>query len=892
MSSSTARRNRGLPVVLVLAVLAAIPLVGVVMLSTREVSSAVQERSRVKEVEILAEDAILMGELRTAFVSERNWFLIERGLEEVRLPPDFVQDVAGVNVVAELQTARAKTDGLFELLATRATVSPSVAMELAHSIRSIRTSDQNTPELLARYSEPQLLVDAASNQIFRELLRLSRDLPNGDGLARTVEVLGAAERSRVEVAVQQAAIYATLFDLGQDLNSQYFILLDSDSSYQDSIGVMEELSEPDSRTTSALAILNQDPDVIQFRQIVNDKVEDALANGNSAPKFKLSMLSDIISGFQVIFSASVASVERHNILLEAGGDDLAAVASQLESESNSRVREASLIGGLFLLASGLAVLGSMRMLVRPLDQLAQSAADLSSGTSHRSVSRKGPMEVREAARAIEAADTNLALAQEQALALASGNLDDPSLSTEVRGNLGSSLQDAVKMLAETIKRNEEFSKRLEHEATHDSLTGIANRSASIEAIKAAICAQVDSGSALAVMFIDLDGFKSVNDRLGHQVGDTVLQEVSRRLENALRPGDHVGRLGGDEFVVVAAQVSDLDEAVMLGQRLVGAVCAEMTFDGVTVGVGASVGLAFGSPEDDLIPEQLLSDADLAVYRAKGLGSGRVEVCDDQLRQQVALEASLTEALRRGLDRGEFRVHYQAVVSPEHHQLKSLEALVRWDRPGHGLLEAANFIEFADRSDLIVEIDRQVLDIVSTQMREWSSHSVLGDIPISVNISGRNLSSNGFVGDIIERVENGELDPTRLTLEVKENSLFENLDLHAPRLQRLRDVGIQIAIDNFGTGYTSLAQMRHLPVDILKIDSSFVSSVTRSDTDRDLIKMIMATGQILGATILAEGVETTEQAERMVDLGTDEMQGYLFSRSLPASELLEALGIDA
>jgi EAL domain-containing protein (putative c-di-GMP-specific phosphodiesterase class I) len=218
--------------------------------------------------------------------------------------------------------------------------------------------------------------------------------------------------------------------------------------------------------------------------------------------------------------------------------------------------------------------------------------------------------------------------------------------------------------------------------------------------------------------------------------------------------------------------------------------------------------------------------------------------------------------------------------------------VRWDRPGHGLLEASSFIELAGHSDLIIEIDRQVLDIVSKQLVEWSSHPLLGKIPISVNVSGRNLSSEGFVDGIIERIEKRGLDPTRLTLELKENTLFENLGLHAPRLQRLRDAGIKIAVDNFGTGYTSLAQMRDLPIDILKIDSSFVRTVTRSSTDRDLIKMIMATGQILGATILAEGVETVEQAEQMIALGTDEMQGYLFSRSLPAEELLDALGIDA
>ncbi len=893
----TTSRTRGLPVVLVLAVLAAIPLAGVVVLSIREISSAVRQRTRIDEVELLADDAILIGELRTALVSERNWFLIERGLEEVQLPPGFVERVAEVDVVTELQAAREITDQLIVQLAARETVesttaSTLAASTLAESIRAVRTSDQNTPDVLEQYRSPQRLLDATSTAVFRELLRLAQNLPAGDGLARTVQVLEAAERSRVEVAVQQAAIYGTLFDLEQDLHSQYFILMDSDLAYQTSLDLMQERSDPDSRTIGALTDLNQDPDVQRFRQVVRDKVEEALANGYSSPEFTLSVLSDIITGFQVMFSASVASVEHHNILLAAAGDDLADVANDLESESNARVWEAGLIGGLFLLASGLAVFGAMRILVRPLNQLAQSAADLSSGNTHRLIPSTGPMEVRAAAGAIQAADANLALAQQQALALANGDLADPCLNATVRGNLGYSLQDAVTRLAETIKRNEEFSKRLEHEATHDSLTGIANRAASIEAIEAAIGAQTESGHPLAVMFIDLDGFKAVNDRLGHHVGDRVLREVSRRIQGSLRPGDHVGRFGGDEFVVVASKVSGLEEAVGLAERLVQAVCAVMMFDGVSVSVGASVGIAIGSVEDQAGPAQLLSDADLAVYQAKGLGSGRVEVCDDELRQRVAVQASLTEALRRGLDQDEFCVHYQAVISPDHNQLKSLEALVRWDRPGHGLLEASNFIEFAGHSDLIIEIDRRVLDIVSEQLDEWSSHPLLGKIPISVNISGRNLSSEGFVDSIIERVKNRGLDPARLTLELKENTLFENLGLHAPGLQRLRDVGIQIAIDNFGTGYTSLAQMRDLPIDILKIDSSFVRTVTRSSTDRDLIKMIMATGQILGATILAEGVETVEQAEQMIALGTDEMQGYLFSRSLPADELLDALGIDA
>jgi diguanylate cyclase (GGDEF)-like protein len=382
------------------------------------------------------------------------------------------------------------------------------------------------------------------------------------------------------------------------------------------------------------------------------------------------------------------------------------------------------------------------------------------------------------------------------------------------------------------------------------------------------------------MFLDLDGFKEINDRLGHQAGDIVLETTAHRLVSAVREGDHVGRLGGDEFIVIAEPVDGVAEAMELAERLLDIVSQPLLVRGTSVSVDACIGVALAH-ETDLTADELLRDADLAVYEAKTLGRGRVELCDDDLRVQMTRQADLESALSKAIANDELTVHYQPTVHPQTAAILAIEALVRWQRPGHGLLLPVDFIPLAERSNLIIEIDRWVAEEVARQIESWEREdNELASVPIAVNVAGRHLGADTLVADILEPLHRHHVDPARLIIEVTERALFSDLAEVVPKLNELRSKGVKVAIDDFGTGYTSLAHLRTLPVDILKIDHCFTSDGTAGP----LVKLIIDTGHLLGAEITAEGVETSEQAEFLTRLGSDGLQGYLFGHPCPPDEL--------
>jgi diguanylate cyclase (GGDEF)-like protein len=435
-----------------------------------------------------------------------------------------------------------------------------------------------------------------------------------------------------------------------------------------------------------------------------------------------------------------------------------------------------------------------------------------------------------------------------------------------------------------LSQHDEFRRRLAHEAAHDGLTNLPNRNASLAQLTRSLARTTRSGSQLAVLFIDLDHFKDVNDGLGHQAGDTVLAEVAQRLVMHVREGDHVGRLGGDEFVVIAEPVHDIDEAVHLSERILGALAKPFAIDGSSVVVGASIGIAL-SDGRQLTSDELIRDADLAVYRAKATGRGGIEICDEELRNEHAEAADLESALRRAIDQGELLVHYQPIVDGRTRRLHALEALVRWQRPGFdALIPPDQFIGFAERTNLIIDLDCWVLQEVAAQIARWKSDPDVVTVPVAINTSRRHLADAGFVDDILTPLRQHGLEPSDIIIEVTESALLDDLASAAAKLQVLRGAGVSIAIDDFGTGYTSLAHLRSLPVDVLKIDRAFSMNATRDANDASIVKLIIDTGHLLGATVTAEGVETELEAAKLIDLGSDNLQGYLFARPRPADDV--------
>ncbi len=533
-------------------------------------------------------------------------------------------------------------------------------------------------------------------------------------------------------------------------------------------------------------------------------------------------------------------------------------------------------------AAALVILGVLALIVliaRPVRRMADVAELISVGQLDVDLDENGPTEIRNSARAMNQALQSLRNTEAQAVALAEERLDDPILESQAVGGIGESLQTAVARLASSLNERETFQQKLAHEAAHDGLTKISNRNAVLRHLEAALARTRRSSTSLAILFLDIDDFKAINDAHGHHAGDAVLRNVATRLVTSIRDGDLAGRMGGDEFVVVAEAVEDIDEALALSERVVDAVSQPVTFDGGTFIPSLSIGVAIADGE--LSADELIRDADLAVYRAKSLGKGRTEVCDEDLRGEVRERESIEKALDDAIDTGQFVLHFQPSVDATSHKITSFEALIRWNHPERGVVGPNDFIPIAERSSLIARIDRWVLRAASQQLAEWTDHADFAKLPVAVNISGRHLGSGTLTDDVLDALTDHGVDPQRLLLEVTETALLADLVTAARELTQLREAGVRVALDDFGTGYMSLSHLRSLPVDVLKIDQTFIAEMV-ADADHPLIRLIVDTGHLLGVDVTAEGVETPMQATALTEMGVDSLQGFLFGRPVDST----------
>jgi diguanylate cyclase (GGDEF)-like protein len=427
---------------------------------------------------------------------------------------------------------------------------------------------------------------------------------------------------------------------------------------------------------------------------------------------------------------------------------------------------------------------------------------------------------------------------------------------------------------------------LAHQATHDSLTGLPNRAQALRMIEGALHRGRRSGAIIGLLFIDLDDFKLINDRLGHAVGDAVLCEAARRMDGLVRAGDLVARLGGDEFVVLLEPVDSESAGVEIAERLAEILAEPVTYGGRQVALSASVGVAF-SLDGGIDADHLLAEADAAVYRAKAGGRARVEIFGESLRQELHDRDNFDGAITDGLANGDFVLHYQPIVDVQSQRIHGYEALIRWNRPGVGLVPPDDFIPHAEASNLILEIDRWVLVTALTQLAEWTGTGAVGDeqTTMAVNISGRHISDPRIVSDVAAALRLTGIDASRLVIEITETVLIDqpHAVLH---LQQLRATGVSISIDDFGTGYNSIVQLQHLPVDGIKIDRSFLSS-THPAAGR-LLSLIVQAAHAFGLPVVAEGVENADQLVRLRSADCESAQGYLFARPMTATAIEELM----
>ena len=432
--------------------------------------------------------------------------------------------------------------------------------------------------------------------------------------------------------------------------------------------------------------------------------------------------------------------------------------------------------------------------------------------------------------------------------------------------------------------------QLQHDALHDGLTGLANRVLFIDRLACALAdLQRRATPEFAVLFFDLDRFKNINDSLGHTVGDKLLVGIARRLQHFLRPGDTVARLGGDEFAILIHRVEDASGAIHVADRIQEVLSMNFSIDGHDVMVTASIGIAHSST-GYTNPEEILRDSDIAMYRAKAEGKARYEVFDRDMHQSAVALLKLETELRRGVHRGDFLMNYQPIVSLEKGGIVGFEGLVRWQHPERGIVAPAQFIAIAEETGLIVPLGWWVLRESCRQTREWQAQFP-SDPPlwISVNMSGKLFMKADMVDELLGILEETGLEPRSLRIEVTENVVMDHAELAVRNLMELRALGIQLSIDDFGTGYSSLSYLQRFHYDSLKIDRSFVSQLGRPGESRAIVETILNLANSLGIGVVAEGIETADQVDRLRRMQCSHGQGYWFSRPLtvPAAEELIA-----
>ncbi len=442
------------------------------------------------------------------------------------------------------------------------------------------------------------------------------------------------------------------------------------------------------------------------------------------------------------------------------------------------------------------------------------------------------------------------------------------------------------MVFRDVTANREMAEKAAHASEHDHLTGLPNRLLLNDRISQAIALAPRHGKQVAVLFLDLDGFKHINDSLGHGVGDRLLQSTAKRLVDCVRVSDTVSRQGGDEFVVLLSEAEDWEDAAIVARRMLAAVAESHAIDHHELQITTSIGVSV-FPDDGADVETLIKNADTAMYQAKENGRQSFQFFKPEMNQRAVERQSIEASLRRALERGEFTLNYQPKVDLKTGAITCAEALIRWTHPTRGSVPPAQFIPIAEESGLIRPIGLWVLREACLQARAWEEAG-LPTVSIAVNVSAVELRDENFLEPFLEVLADTHMVPGDLEVELTESVLMTHPESAARILQALREQGVQVAADDFGTGYSSLSYLRKFPIDALKIDQSFVSQITAGGDDMSIVTAVISMARSLNLRVVAEGVETLEQLEFLRSHECDEAQGFYFSRPVPAEQFARLL----
>jgi diguanylate cyclase (GGDEF)-like protein len=455
--------------------------------------------------------------------------------------------------------------------------------------------------------------------------------------------------------------------------------------------------------------------------------------------------------------------------------------------------------------------------------------------------------------------------------------------------IGTLVESFGKMLATIEQQTDEinqFPRRLDQlarQAFRDPLTGLPNRALFVDRLALALMRTERRGELLAVLFLDLDRFKVINDSLGHSAGDQLLVGLSQRLSVGLRPEDTIARLGSDEFAVLLEDVKNASAVTAVAERLGAELQRPFLFQERELFITVSIGIAL-TISRSTTPEEILRNADLAMHHAKARGKSRYELFDQSMNKPAHDRLGIELDLRHAITRGDFTLHYQPVVALDSGRITEVEALVRWNHPQRGLLFPADFVSLTEDTGLIVPLGRWITTEACRQLRQWQTAGEGAPLVMSVNLSARQLQHPHLVDDVARALEETRIDPGTLRLEITETVVMQDAPSTLAKLEALKRLGVRLAIDDFGTGYSSLGYLKRFPVDTLKIDRSFVKGIGRDVEDTAIVRAVITVAKSLGLAVTAEGIETEAQLGELRALGCDRGQGYLFAKPVPADRI--------
>ncbi|SOC47854.1 diguanylate cyclase (GGDEF) domain-containing protein [Blastococcus aggregatus] len=858
-----AQRRRGTPLWAYLTALVLVPLVGVVALTGTITRVAIQDAEQATRSEASVGALARLNAVRSAIVHEI-------------VPTLSLTVVGNPDNLSEFGIAEG-VPGLGELVTDLVRSSRSATDEALGRIRPGSIDEPTARTATRRLAALRVAADTGAadvREIFQRYLALADEV--ADAQDQAVRAAGSAEAPVPTTAathdVQDIAdVAAAASRLLPEFIGRQLIPDQVDPTawgvswelYLDERAHLDDLSQASLR--DRWDELTDSPELTAV-----DDVLAAYADGRTAAALPIAQLVTLVQ----------QTVER-DVVLTGFLDQAVAEAQELSAADRAAAigrRNAVLAIGLGLVLASLA--GAVlvgRNVSRVLRRLADQAEQISHGQLV-DITSSGPREARTVSAALATTVAGLSHIQTQAAAVTRGDLSDPVLADPLPGPLGELLHASVEQLVASVREREALRTALAHQAAHDPLTDLPNRTQARTLTAAALHRGRRAGTMTGLLFVDLDGFKGVNDRFGHATGDTVLRTVAGRLRSALRPGDVVCRLGGDEFVVLVEQVSAERELAELAERLIDTLSRPIHEGGQDMRVGASIGIAVAQ-DAAVDADALFAEADAAAYRAKARGRGRAELFDESLRAQLAAHSEMETALTAGLAAGELEVHYQPVVGLAAGRLEGYEALVRWNRPGVGMVPPNDFIPVAESSKLICDLDRWVLHEATRQIAAWRAEDpVAAELTVAVNVSGRHLSDPRVVQDVTDALAASGLPAELLIVEVTETVLVSEPAAFG-HLVALRELGVAVAIDDFGTGYTSIGQLAGMPVDTLKIDRSFISSADSGHAE--LVALMIRAAHTFGLSVVAEGVEEEAQLAWLQGQACDFAQGYLLSRPLPA-----------